>query len=176
MLTPRGQAKILDFGLAKGLDDGWDTDGLGGELTQIGRSARDARVYVARADPRRTRRSPNGHLFVRHRPLRDGDGSKAIHGEEPRRPAPRYLQHQPARNPFARTERAEVPREDRRTCDGKAHVESIPVDERPARRSQGSRARTERWRGGARRHFDAVRARRPPGSLEAVPGSRLESG
>jgi serine/threonine protein kinase len=81
-LTKRGQAKILDFGLAKQTGKPEDMPGEGAtieqNLTSPGSTVGTVDIYVARAGTRRHSRSPHRLVFFWRRTLRDGDRSDGV--------------------------------------------------------------------------------------------------
>ena len=106
-VTPRGQAKLLDFGLAKraeavgagpGDSAGPTADGRGAP-DEPGHGDRHGRLHVARAGARRGPRRPDRRLLLRRGALRDGHRPPALHRQhvgdhlrgdpEPARPSPR---------------------------------------------------------------------------------------
>ncbi len=80
MVTPAGQAKILDFGLAKL---------MAGEGAGPGGIHHTDLTEVSRASARRTGRCAGGHLLDRRAALRNADRHLAISGQYQRRCAPR---------------------------------------------------------------------------------------
>ena len=70
MVTPQGQVKIMDFGLAQ----------LAEQLPthQDGNDSRHSRLHVARASEAPTHRPPHRHLVAWGGDLRDGDGTLAV--------------------------------------------------------------------------------------------------
>ena len=126
-VTKRGQAKLLDFGLAKQTELRGRRVGRYRPAHGHGRRAphesghgdRNGRLHVARAGPRRAARRPDRHLFLRRRSLRDGDGPAAVSGQDdgghlrsdPEQNAGLPRQAQPGAARGARAHRQHGPRE-----------------------------------------------------------------
>ena len=86
MIGDDGRIKVLDFGLARGMDG---EPGRVGEVptqsaTRAGHTGGDSGLHVARAGAGRTRRHPLRYLLVGHRLLRDADRPAAVRRRQPR--------------------------------------------------------------------------------------------
>jgi len=84
-VTKRGHAKILDFGLAKVVERNSSASRIASANTlsednhhQPGVYIGDDVVHVTRAGAGQTGRCPHGPVFLRHRALRDDDGTPAF--------------------------------------------------------------------------------------------------
>ena len=90
-VTPRGQAKLLDFGLAKLSHQGAVSDSsekpteAPPELTTAGLGDGDGRLHVPRAGAGRGPRRADGPLQPGDRALRDGDGAPGLLRDDDRR-------------------------------------------------------------------------------------------
>ena len=148
-VTKRGQAKLLDFGLAKQTEP--DAGGSGDtalptamaeeHLTSPGTAHRNGRLHVARAGPGRAARRSDRHLFLRRRSLRDGDGPTAVSGpddgghirSDPEQNAGLPRQAQPGAAGGARAHRQHGPR--------KGPGPPLPEHRRPEDRPEAPQAR-----------------------------------
>ena len=83
-VTPRGQAKLLDFGLAKlshqgaVSDSSEKADGGAARAHERGLGDGDGRLHVSRAGARRDSRRADRSLQPGDRALRDGDGAPGL--------------------------------------------------------------------------------------------------
>ena len=86
-VTKRGQAKLLDFGLAKQTSDAAPLDAAAptavteARLDEPGHGDRDGRLHVARAGAGRDSRLSHRCVLVRRRALRDGHRAAAFFGK-----------------------------------------------------------------------------------------------
>ena len=77
IMTQKGVAKIVDFGLAR-------LSSVTGS-TQSTQHRRDHRLHVARTDHGQVGRPASRYLVARHRPGRDGDREKSVSSGDARR-------------------------------------------------------------------------------------------
>ena len=170
-VTRRGQAKILDFGLAKllpAVDDASvaETRSVNPQH-RSGRRDRHGVLHVARAGAGRNARRAHGSLLARTRALRNGDRPPGVHGIDVGHGVRRHPQSRAASDVAPGAGDAAGARRDYRPAPGERPRAAISNGGRRARRPQASAAR--------QRHRDVV-AGDGDGGAAATAAPRLAGG